>query len=119
MLWKIGGVKLIVSSLQGNTPIFLAKINSLNSSGTIIHHFGYGDNEITLQGKVVGDTKKNTLEALLKSGSITSVVGPTFSGNIVAENWTFRQDLVVCQGIDPTEPPESTVYSFSIVGIVQ
>lgn len=117
MLWKIGNVELVMTGQNESIPIFSAKINTLNSTDTTIHYFGYGNREVSFTGKVVGEYKKSTLENLLYSGNLVTIYGPNYSGNIFIDSYNIRRDDAIGQTIDITEPCDSPVYTFSITGI--
>lgn len=65
--WYYNGIRIFATDLDGEDPQIVSKHNPLGG-GTVLHVFGYGDQMLSLNCVVVGDTDMSSLKSLSKTG---------------------------------------------------
>ncbi len=92
MSWTYNSIRMYVQGFNPKDTNIIARLQPL-SGGTVLHHFGYEDQKLTLRGKVVTEADKDALEALIQTASSYALVGPEGSiGNYFVKNFNAVRD---------------------------
>lgn len=114
MAWTLGGVRIFPEKITQSEKPILAELQPVEG-GTIIHVFGYEDELMRIEGKLVGPTDRLTLRDLIRTGSPITLSGP----NGVIDEYTVKSSEfdrlnVICQTLRPDLADDEIVYQMSL-----
>lgn len=110
MAWTLDGIRIFAQQKDDSNIQIVPRLQPL-SGGTVHQFFGYEDAVTSLVAVVVGDTDKEDLEALARSGTSHTLVGPEGSfGNYIVKRALPKRQMVICQTIRTDLPEDSPVY---------
>lgn len=122
-MWRIGNTKVVVTDMKRSTNIKSAVLTPVTASGSIVHFFGYGSDELSFNVLVAGNQKLNEIRSYAYSGTPVTIIGPlsnpVYSGSIFITNVNIDAETVVCQTWDPEVPSTTVVYRLTVEGIEQ
>lgn len=110
-IWKLGTADIYVSEYGAEGDVKLSKHTVLDATGTsVLHYFGSGAEEVSLEALVFTEATKTTLESYRDNGTsvaLTSDLGAEGNYKISSMDFT-RQNVskVIVPGIAET----ATVY---------
>ncbi len=109
-IWSLNGGDVYVDTYKEALKPSIAEHNPIASTSSIYHFIFEPDEEITIEGHVVGESHLNTI----KSGIRTDVtlITDLIPGGITVLLQQLNVDRldVSCQSIDPTLSGDSPVY---------
>lgn len=110
-IWKLNGADIYVSEYSEQVDPQIAEINPIDSSNSTYHYIFTPDDEVTIEGIVVGSGTLSTLEAGL--GGIVVLISDLVPGgqNLLFQNYSSRREMTACQLIDLTKPTTAPVYT--------
>lgn len=114
MAWTLNSIRIFVNESKEDAGQIVPRLQPL-SGGTVLQVFGYESDVRTVSAVVVGDTDKDALKNLRKTGSSYSFVSPEGSlGSFVVKNVSVNRVHCICQTLRPDLDPESPVYNVEI-----
>jgi hypothetical protein len=110
-IWTLNGADIYVSNYSEKVDPQIAEINPIDSSNSTYHYIFTPDDEVTVEGLVVGSGTLSNLEAGL--GGVVSLVSDLVPGgeNLLFQNYNARREMVACQLLDLTKPDTAPVYT--------
>lgn len=110
-IWKLNGGDIYVDSYRKAHNPTIAEHNPIDSSESSIYHFVFEpDNEITIEGHVVGDTHLGTIEGGIRT-NVTLITDLLPGGiTVLLQRLDVTRLNISCQSIDPTLAVGSPVY---------
>ncbi len=110
-IWKLNGADIYVNEYSEQIDPQIAEINPIDSSNSTYHFIFTPDDEVTVEGLVVGSGTLSTLQAGL--GGIVSLVSDLVPGgqNLLFQSYSSRREMTSCQLLDLTKPDTAPVYT--------
>jgi hypothetical protein len=110
-IWKLNGADIYVSEYSQGIDPQIAEINPIDSSNSTYHYIFTPDDEVTIEGIVVGSGTLATIEAGVKS--LVTLISDLIPGGetLLFQNYSSRREMTVCQLIDMTKPTTAPVYT--------
>lgn len=109
-MWTLGGVRIYVQKLPISRKPIIARLQPLTTK-SIHQYFGSESPIYKLSGIIVGDTDKNSLDAMSKAGIGAELIGPYGSmGTCLISNIQFNDTGAIWQSIRTDLPCNSPVY---------
>ena len=110
-IWKLNGADIYVSEYSEQIDPQIAEINPIDSGQSTYHYIFTPDDEVTVEGLVVGSGTLSTLEAGL--GGLVSLISDLVPGGetLLFQNYSARREMTACQLIDMTKPTTAPVYT--------
>ena len=97
MDWKYNNIRIFVQENTNEGSQIIPRLQPL-SGKTVLQYFGYESPVRNINAYVVGDTDKNALEALYKTGSSYDLTSPMGDlGNFFLHKINAKQIPNVCQ----------------------
>lgn len=110
MAWTLNGVRIFVQENTDEGGAIIPRLQPL-SGETVLQFFGYESNIKNINAHVIGDTDKNALLALRKTGSAYALVSPMGSlGNYYVRKATSKQIHNICQTLRNDLPEDAPYY---------
>lgn len=113
-MWTFNGVRIYTQAVDQNGDQIISELNPIGG-GSIYHNFGYEDEKVGIAGVVVGETDKDSLLALYKTGLSYTLSGDLgVMGDFFVKNIKTKRRLIDRQTIRSDLPTVGTpVYDFS------
>lgn len=112
MNWTLNNVRIFVQEHASEGGQIIPRLQPL-SGGTVLQFFGYESEVKTLNAYVVGDTDRNALLALRKTGSAYTLESPMGSlGGFYVRKVAFKQIPNICQTLRPDLAEDAPMYIF-------
>ncbi len=110
MNWTFDGVRIFVQENTGEGSQIIPRLQPLNG-GTVLQFFGYDSLIKTINAYVVGDTDKDALEALYKTGSSYDLTSPMGDlGNFYVHKFNYKQIPNTCQTLRTDLASDAPMY---------
>ncbi len=114
MSWTFNSVRIFTQVFNDDDKQVISRLIPLNSK-TVYHTFGYESTITKLKGIIVGNTDKNALKALVKTGVSYALVGPyDITGNFYLNNLSIELLSSICQSLRLDLDSDSPVYSVEL-----
>lgn len=114
MAWSIDGIRIFVNESKEDAGQIVPRLQPL-SGGTVLQIFGYESDIRTVSGIVVGDTDKEGLKNLRKSGGTYTLMSPEGDlGSFTVKHVAVQRVPAICQTLRLDLDPESPVYSVEV-----
>lgn len=113
MAWTLDGIRIYVMEEDESAKQEIARLQPL-TSGTIHHVFGWDDPIIKINGKIVGLSNRNALEALRTTGTTVVFAGDIESRTVLVSSLAFKRNRAVWQTIDTTQDCTAPVWDVDI-----
>ena len=109
-IWKLNGGDIYVNEYrEGLTPT-IAEHNPINSTASIYHFIFEPDDEITIEGYVIGISHLNTIKGGIRT-NVTLITDLIPGGaTVLLQQLDITRDQTSCQLIDPSLAADSPVY---------
>jgi hypothetical protein len=117
MAWTFNGTRIYVQSLEASTKQIIARLNPLYSgplAGTAIQIFGWDEEIIKVQAKVVGWTNLNAILGLIDNKTKYTLVGPSYSKACYPSSMSYKMDETYYQTLDTSQDCETPVFTLSM-----
>ena len=109
-MWTLNGIRIFVQENRGEGGQILPRLQPLEGQ-TIIQVFGYESKTKTINAIVVGDTDKDALMNLRKTGTAYELVSPRGSmGDFLVRKANYQEQRSLCQTMRPDLPEDAPVY---------
>ena len=109
-MWLFNNIRIFVQENTSSDVQTIARLNPLNG-GTIHQTFGYEDPTYNVSALVVGETDKDALKALSKTGTTYTLSGPYgVIGSFYVKSVEMDLQPAVYQTIRPDLDCESPIY---------
>lgn len=110
-IWKLNGGDIYVDSYKKSHNPTIAEHNPINTTESTIYHFVFEpDNEIVIEGHVVGDTHLGTIEGGIRT-NVTLITDLLPGGiTVLLQKLEVTRLNISCQTIDSTLTGDSPVY---------
>jgi hypothetical protein len=115
MAWTYNSIRIYAHDYEEGNNQILPRLQPL-SGGTILQSYGYESDVRNISAIVVGDTNKDALRVLTKSGGTAyALVSPEGSmGNWILKSFKAKRTPSVCQSIDQTQDETAPVYDIEL-----
>lgn len=113
-IWKLNGADVYVDTYSKDSKPDIAELNPINNDEASIFHYLYTPTKtISIEGTVIGESYKNTIESGAGS-NVTLITDLVPSGFLVLlMGVTFNRQNVSCQIVDLSQPDTAPVYRMS------
>jgi hypothetical protein len=113
-MWSLSGIRTFVGESKEDAGQIVPRLQPLGG-GTVLQTFGYESDIRVIQAIVVGDTDKDGLKDLRKSGGNYTLMSPEGSlGAFLVKKVTVSRIKCICQTLRPDLPEDSPVYNVEI-----
>lgn len=103
-------VRVFVQEHEETDGQIIPRIQPL-SGGTTLQVFGYESKVVRIGAIIVGDTDRDALRAMPKSGSTHTLTFPdTSTSDFYVKSATFKQRYNICQTLRPDLAGDANVY---------
>lgn len=114
MNWSLAGIRIFVQEHVGDGSQIIPRLQPLSGS-TVLQFFGYESLVRSINAYVVGDTDRDALLALRKTGSSYDLTSPMGDlGNHYVKKTNFKQVRNICQTLRSDLPTDSPMYLFDL-----
>jgi len=114
-IWKLNGGDIYVNEYRTQIKPSIAEHNPINSSSSTYHYIHTPDDEVNVEGIVVGSGHLATIEAGLHS-TVTLITDLESGGiTVLFQDFSYDRIMSSCQLIDPTLPTDAPVYRVTAV----
>ena len=114
MAWNLSGTRIFVQEHEETDGQIIPRIQPL-SGGTTLQLFGYEFKIVKLSALIVGDTDRNALRAMAKSGSTHTLTFPDAStSDFYVKSASFKQLYNICQTLRTDLAEDANVYNVGI-----
>jgi hypothetical protein len=115
-IWKLGSVDVYVLGHDESGDTKLAKLTVLDANATsVLHFFGSGAEEVSVDGWIFTDANKNTIEGYRNTGATIVLTSDQGSeGNFVIQDFkTKKFGPFVSLQLPGYDPDDTTIYKFT------
>jgi hypothetical protein len=114
-IWKLNGGDIYVSDYRSQITPSIAELNPINSTSSTYHYIHTPDDEINVEGIVIGSGHLTTIEAGL--GSTVTLITDLVPGGVTVlfQDLSYNRLPSTCQLVDGTLPTTAPVYSVTAV----
>lgn len=114
MDWKLNNIRIFVQEHTGDGSQIIPRLQPL-SGGTVLQFFGYESLVRSINAYVVGDTDRDALLALRKTGSSYDLTSPMGDlGNHYVKKAAFKQVRNICQTLRTDLASDAPMYLFDL-----
>ncbi|MFA5572511.1 MAG: hypothetical protein WDA42_05345 [Candidatus Bathyarchaeia archaeon] len=115
-IWKIDNIDVYVSGYESEGDVKLSKHTVLNATNSsVLHYFGSGAEEVSLQAIVFTETNRESLESLRNAGTTVTLTSDQGSeGSYKIQSISFSRMESVCRVTVPGIADDATVYNTRI-----
>lgn len=114
MSWTFNSVRIYVTGQDESGSQIIARLQPIGAT-TILQIFGDEALTYRIDGLIVGNTNKASLEALLNDGAAYALVGNDFSStNLYLSKLGFKRRPIAYQFIDVSQDCTTPVYDVSM-----
>ena len=110
MAWKLDTTRIYAEGLDTTVKNIIARLQPINAS-TILHHFGYEDETVKINGLIVTDTDRDALKAMAQTSTSYVLSGPEGSlGSYFVNDCKVSRTPITCitlydrPGLDDASP---------------
>lgn len=112
MPWTLNSIRIFVQENTGEGGQIIPRLQPLDGQ-TVLQIFGYESEVKTVNAYVVGDTDKNALVALRKTGSAYELMSPMGDlGDYYIRKANYKQIPNICQTLRPDLAEDAPMYLF-------
>jgi hypothetical protein len=109
-IWKLNGGDIYVDTYKEGLKPSIAEHNPIASTASIYHFIFEPDEEITIEGHVVGTSHLNTIKSGIRT-NVTLITDLIPGGvTVLLQQLSVDRLDIACQLIDPTLDTDSPVY---------
>jgi hypothetical protein len=109
-IWKLNAGDIYVDAYRKAHDPLIAEHNPIASTASIYHFIFERDNEVVIEGHVVGDTHLGTIEGGIRT-NVTLITDLDPGGStVLLQKLDIVRLNIACQNIDPTLTTDSPVY---------
>jgi len=114
-IWRLNGGDIYVGDYRGKISPTIAELNPINSTSSVYHYINTPDEEVSIEGIVIGSGHLTTIEAGV-GGNVTLITDLEPSGiTVLFISIEKRREPTTCQLIDDTLPTTAPVYTVTAV----
>lgn len=114
MSWYIDSIRVFVQEHEESNGQIIPRIQPL-SGGTVLQVFGYESRITKLSAIIVGDTDRDALRAMAKSGSNVTLTFPDSSTtDYIVKSVNFKQRHNLCQTLRTDLAEDAPIYDVGI-----
>ncbi len=109
-IWKLNGGDIYVDDYKKTKNPTIAELNPINSTNSVYHFIFEPDDEIIINGHVVGDSHLSTIESGIRT--LVTLITDLLPGGITVllKELSIERLNISCQTIDSTLDGDSPVY---------
>lgn len=113
-MWTLNSIRIFVQESTAEGSQIIPRLQPL-SGGTVLQIFGYEDRIHGINAIVVGDTDRDALLALRKTGNTYTLVSPEGSmGSYYVKKVAYKRIPNLCQTMRPDLAEDAPVYIFDL-----
>lgn len=113
-MWTLNSIRIFVQESKTDGAQIIPRLQPLNG-GTILQFFGYEDEIRVLNAIIVGDTDRDALKALYKTGTSYSLVTPEGTeGDFFVKKFSYNRIPNICQTLRGDLASDSPMYTVSL-----
>jgi hypothetical protein len=113
-MWTLNGIRIFVQENTGDGSQIIPRLQPLNGA-TVLQFFGYESEVKSINAHVIGDTDKNALMALRKTGTAYELISPMGDlGDYYVKKAAFKQINNICQTLRPDLDEDAPYYIFDL-----
>jgi hypothetical protein len=114
MAWTLNGIRIFVQENTDEGSQIIPRLQPLDG-GTVLQFFGYESIVKSINAYIVGDTDKNALEALYKTGNSYTLNSPMGNlGDYFVKKISPKQIPNTCQTLRPDLASDAPMYTVDI-----
>lgn len=114
-IWKLNGGDIYVDEYNAKLTPAIAELNPINSTSSTYHYVFTPDEEISVEGIVVGSGHLATIRAGV-GGTVTLITDLEPGGiTVLLQELSDTREMSSCQLIDATLPTDAPVYRVSAI----
>jgi len=112
MPWTLNSIRIFTQEHDTEGGQIIPRLQPI-SGGTILQIFGYESEVKNINAYVVGDTDRDALMALRKTGTAYELMSPMGDlGDFYVRKAKYKQIPNICQTLRPDLPEDSPMYLF-------
>lgn len=114
MAWYLDSTRVFVQEHEESDSQIMPRLQPL-AGGTVIQLFGYESKIVKVMAIIVGETDRNALRAMAKSGSTHTLTFPdTSTSDFYVKSVGFKQIYNICQTLRPDLAEDASVFNVSL-----